>query len=202
MPSPSTAPEGHLSDDALVAACTRGEESALGTLYDRYGGLLYTVAYGITGEAADAEEVVLDTLAQAWRQADRFSRKQGSVAAWLTTIARSRAIDLVRARGRRGRLADAALRQDAGIAPAMGNPPADPAEAVDHGERRRKVIAAMDTLGDDQRAVVELAFYQGMSHSEIAARLGAPLGTVKTRLRSAMHTLRGALRPYYFEAGT
>ena len=159
------------------------------------------MAYRIVGQRADAEEVVLDTFAQAWRDASRFEAARGSVAGWLTTIARSRALDLVRARSRRDRITASAAADRPDSSPAMGGWRADPSSGVDHSERREQVQQALDTLSPPQRRAIELAFFEGLSQSEIAERLQEPLGTIKTRVRLGMQKLRECLRPFYFEGG-
>src|SRR5437867_1117059 len=186
------------TDRSLLERIAGGDESALARLYDRYAGALYAVAGRIAGERSDAEEIVLDAFAQAWREAGRFRTERGSVIAWLTVICRSRALDLVRARGRRTRAVSGAAREP-GAPPAMGaGEPAHGVE-VEHGERRKVVAEALAALPDAQRRAIELAYYEGLSHAEIADRLGEPLGTVKTRVRLAMQRLRDALSPYYLE---
>ncbi|HEX6617506.1 MAG TPA: sigma-70 family RNA polymerase sigma factor [Gemmatimonadales bacterium] len=183
------------ADFELVARAAAGDERALGLLYDRYGSVLYAVAFRILGERADAEEVVLEAFTQAWRDAPRFEPGRGSVAGWLTTIARSRALDLVRARTRRTRITAAAAAE----APAA---PPRPDSALDHEDRRREVRRALDALSPTQRQAIELAYFEGLSQSEIAERLQEPLGTIKTRVRLGMQKLRECLRPFYFERGT
>lgn len=198
MPNPgsiSSAP----ADRDLVAQAAAGNESAIGRLYDRYATVLYTVAYRIAGQRADAEEIVIESFAQAWRDAGRFEPGRGSVGAWLTMIARSRALDLVRARSRRERITEAAAADRPDAPPAMGAWHGDPADALDRAERRRRVQAALAELSPPQRQAIELAFFEGLSQSEIAARLNEPLGTVKTRVRLGMQKLRAALRPFFPE---
>ncbi len=190
------------ADGELVARAAAGDERAIGQLYDRYGAVLFAVAYRIAGQRADAEEVVLEAFAQAWREAPRFEAGRGSVAGWLTTIARSRALDLVRARSRRDRLTATAAADRPGTSPAMGDFRPDPAGALDNDERRRQVRQALETLSAPQRQAIELAYFEGLSQSEIAERLQEPLGTVKTRVRLGMQKLRECLRPFYFERGT
>jgi RNA polymerase sigma-70 factor, ECF subfamily len=190
------------ADGELVARAAAGDERAIGQLYDRYGAVLFAVAYRIAGQHADAEEVVLEAFAQAWREAPRFEAGRGSVAGWLTTIARSRALDLVRARSRRDRLTATAAADRPGTSPAMGDFRPDPAGALDNDERRRQVRQALETLSAPQRQAIELAYFEGLSQSEIAERLQEPLGTVKTRVRLGMQKLRECLRPFYFERGT
>ncbi|MFN0178881.1 MAG: RNA polymerase sigma factor [Gemmatimonadales bacterium] len=191
------------SDDrALLGQIAGGDERALGLLYDRYSALLYAVAYRIVGERADAEEIVLEAFSQVWRTAGRFQGEKGSVVAWLTMIGRSRALDLVRARGRRARVVDTAAHAEPDVALAMGRGPEQPGAQVADKERAARVAEAMDGLSAPQRQAIELAFFEGLSHSEIAERLDQPLGTIKTRVRLAMEKLRDALRPYYFEAAS
>ena len=189
-------------DRQLLGRMAAGEDAALGLLYDRYSGSLYGVAYRIVGERVDAEEVVLEAFSQAWREAAGFRSERGSVIAWLTMICRSRAIDLVRARGRRARLVDSATAADPDRTPGMGGETPDPSAALSISERARQVNEALAVLSVPQRQAIQLAYYEGLSHSEIAERLQEPLGTVKTRVRLAMQKLKEALRPYYFEAAS
>jgi RNA polymerase sigma-70 factor (ECF subfamily) len=190
------------ADRELVARAASGDERAMSDLYDRYGTVLYTVAYRVVGERADAEEVVVEAFAQAWRDASRFEAGRGSVAAWLTMIARSRALDLVRARGRRDKLAASAAVGGPDAAPAASTARESPADRAEEEERRRVVRQAIESLSPPQRQAIELAFFEGLSQSEIAARLNEPLGTVKTRVRLGMQKLRESLRPYFFERVT
>jgi RNA polymerase sigma-70 factor (ECF subfamily) len=172
-----------------------GEDAALGDLYDRYGKMVYALALAIVREPADAEEVVVDAFGQAWRQAGSFDATRGSVGAWLATIARSRALDTLRARGRRVRAHErAALLSDEGLAAPI-TAAGDPAHSVERTEARRLVSQALAALPGPQRAAIELAYFEGLSQSEIAERLAEPLGTVKTRIRSGMEKLRGLLGP-------
>jgi RNA polymerase sigma-70 factor (ECF subfamily) len=188
-------------DHELVARMARGDERAIASLYDRYGTVLYAVAYRVVGQRADAEEVVLETFAQAWREAPRFEARRGSVGGWLTMIARSRALDVVRARVRRERITASAATERANGVPGMGDWRADPSASFDYAERRQRVLAALQGLSPPQRQAIELAFFEGLSQSEIAERLREPLGTIKTRVRLGMQKLREFLRPFYFERG-
>ena len=194
--------QSSVADSELVARAGSGDERAMTDLYDRYGAVVYTVAYRVVGERADAEEVVVEAFAQAWRDAGRFEAARGSVAAWLTMIARSRALDLVRARARRERLAATAASASPETSASGADPAANPAERTEQDERRRIVRQAMESLSPPQRQAIELAFFEGLSQSEIAERLGEPLGTVKTRVRLGMQKLRESLRPYFFERVT
>ncbi|MEO5824316.1 MAG: sigma-70 family RNA polymerase sigma factor [Gemmatimonadales bacterium] len=181
------------TDDLLVRAMAAGEGEAMGQLYDRWSSSIFGLALRITREKSDAEEVVVDAFAQAWRDAKRFEPGRGSVGAWLATIARSRALDLVRASGRRNRLADTAAASSVDASIAMGSPPPSPSAHVEDDERARKVRAALDELPAPQRMALELAYFGGLSQSEIAERLSEPLGTVKTRVRLGLHKLREQL---------
>ncbi len=187
-------------DRQLLEQAARGDERGLSVLYDRYAGALYGVAYRITGERADADEIVLESFSQAWRDAAKYQSDKGSVAAWLTMICRSRALDLIRARKRRSKLAETATAADPDQTPGMGRGGRAPDAGVLHDERSVRVAAALDALSPSQREAIQLAYFDGLSQSEIADRLNEPLGTIKTRVRLAMQRLRDALRPFYFEA--
>ena len=175
----------HHDEQTLLARMQAGEQAAVGELYDLYAGTLYGLAYRITGNAADAEEVVLDAFTQAWRQAHRYDPARGSVAAWLVTIARTRALD----RRRRQRPLNE-LQQESWAALPFAE---DPEAVATQSEQAAGIRALLNRLPAPQRQVLVLAFYQGMSHYEIAAHLGEPLGTVKTRARSGLQKLRAWL---------
>jgi RNA polymerase sigma-70 factor (ECF subfamily) len=181
-------------DLRLIRAIAGRDGEALAQLFDRFAPGLNGLALRIVGDPADAEEVVADAFAQVWREAGRFDPRRGSLAAWLVTMTRSRALDLVRARGRRGRLVDAAAQESAVGPVAMGRAPASPNVAAELDERANRVRTAMQNLPDEQRTVLELAYFEGLSQSEIAERLATPLGTVKTRARLALGKLRDMLR--------
>jgi RNA polymerase sigma-70 factor (ECF subfamily) len=188
-----------LADAELLARAAGGDEPAVGLLFDRHARSMYAVAYRILRDPADADEVVVDAFTQAWREAARFDPRRGSVAAWLTVIARSRALDAARARARRTRLAEGAAREDADAVPGMGRAAAHTDAVADARERQARVAEALAHLAPAQRTAIELAFFEGLSHSEIAERLGEPLGTVKSRVRQGMLRLRDQLRPFFFE---
>lgn len=179
-------------DIQLIAGMAQGDERAASALYDRHGAVMYGLALRMVGEPADAEEVVLDAFAQAWRDASRYDTSRGSVAGWLTTITRTRALDLIRARGRRSKMTDTAtatLDEPA----AMGSGFAAPDVEVLETERAVAVKSALDQLPIPQRQAIELAFFEGLTHHEVADRLREPLGTVKTRIRLGMQKLRDSL---------
>ncbi|MEP6572044.1 MAG: sigma-70 family RNA polymerase sigma factor [Gemmatimonadota bacterium] len=198
MPSPTGSA---VTDGDLIRRAAARDESAIGTLYDRYGQVVYAVAFRVVGQRADAEEIVMEAFAQVWRDAERFEVGRGSCVAWLTMIARSRALDFVRSQQRRTRITTAAGQDDPDSGPAMSNWRSSPSDAVEQSERKQKVEAALGNLSEPQRRAIELAYFEGLSQSEIAERLQEPLGTVKTRVRLGMQKLRDALRPYYAGGG-
>jgi RNA polymerase sigma-70 factor (ECF subfamily) len=173
---------------ALVRACALGDSSALSRLYDRTAAQVNGLALRILGDRDAAEEITVDVYLQAWRQAASYDPLRGSPLAWLLTLARSRAIDRLRATATRRRLTNP-LDEALEIASHEPGPEEDSAT----GQRRRLVLRALAHLGASQRQAIELAFFGGMSHSEIAAALGQPLGTVKTRVRLGMLRLREIL---------
>ncbi|BAH37142.1 MAG TPA: RNA polymerase [Gemmatimonas aurantiaca] len=182
---------------ALLEGMRRGEHDAAAALYDLYSPMLLALALRICGQQPDAEEVVLDTFMQAWRDAHRYDASRATVAGWLTTIARSRALDHVRARVRRQHASDAAEQRHIDEPMIATILPAD--SALEHAEQGAAVRRAMASLSDKQRCVIELAFYEGLTHAEIATRLMEPLGTIKTRIRLGMTRLRDALGPLAVE---
>lgn len=177
--------------ERIAAALARREENALAELYDRYGGTVHALALRMTGDRGAAQEITLDAFLQVWQQVDRFDASHGSLEGWLFTIARSRAIDRLRA----GRAAKRTREEGQDETPAEPTKIEAPEEIFELAERRRYVRHAMAGLSAAQRAALELAFFQGMSHSEIAEQLGEPLGTVKTRIRQAMTVMRRVLAP-------
>jgi len=182
-----------------------GDERALGTLYDRHGASSYALALAVVGEPAEAEEVVADALAQAWRSAAVYDPARGSVGAWLATITRTRALDLVRARGRRARALERAARSDpegGGLAAPLAVAAEAPDRGVEREEARRLVERSLAELPEPQRRVIELAYFGGLTQTEIAAELQEPLGTVKTRMRAGMQKLRDSLAPLLSRGGS
>jgi RNA polymerase sigma-70 factor, ECF subfamily len=180
--------EDRASDQAALARMARGEGDAVAELYDRHARPIYSLALRILGDATEAEDIVQEVFSQAWKQAARYSASRGAVAAWLMTLARSRAIDRLRAK--RARPGDVSDERVAGQLVDAG-PSAD--SLVLSSEQVARVRAALDELPMLQRAAIELAYYEGLTHAEIADRLEQPLGTVKTRIRLAMLKLRDVL---------
>jgi len=174
---------------ALVRRMADGDADALAELYDRFAPILLAVTRRILGAAGDAEEVLQESFLQAWNQAGRYDSGRSSVSTWLVLIARSRSLDRLRSRSARDRAARAAAAEPAGPDTSSRYD-----EHVLHGERRERVRLALAELPAEQRQVLELAFYEGLSQTEIATRTSAPLGTVKTRALLGMKKLRQALR--------
>jgi RNA polymerase sigma-70 factor (ECF subfamily) len=163
--------------------------------------MAFSLASAVVGERADAEEVVADAFAQIWRSAAAFDPGRGSVTAWVATIVRTRALDLVRSRRRRARvLEEAAVVTDEGETLVFAPSAESPDRGAELSETAVIVRRSLADLPAPQRRVIELAYFGGLSQSEIAAQLSEPLGTVKTRMRAGMERLRQALRPV-LEAG-
>jgi RNA polymerase sigma-70 factor (ECF subfamily) len=178
------------ADDAasVVARLARGEVEALAELYDRHAALVYSLARRILRNDADAEDVVQEAFAQAWRTAARYDPARGSVAGWLLVMTRTRALDKLRSRRARPDSDPSALPET------LQSDSAAPPEALIAAEQAAVVQEALRSLPAPQRTALELAYYEGLTQSEIATRLSEPLGTVKTRMRRALETLRARLR--------
>ncbi len=183
--------ESQAEDRGSLRRVADGDSSGLGALYDRHGRAVYSLALRILGDESDAEEVTQDVFAQAWRRAAQYDESRGTVVAWLLVMARTRAIDRLRARKVRpeGRVHDddgLTLQQLPAIAP-------DAASEMLAAERGQRVRHALEALPFLQRMAIELAYFEGLSQREIAERLEQPLGTVKTRMRLGLLKLRDAL---------
>jgi RNA polymerase sigma-70 factor (ECF subfamily) len=173
-----------------------GDQAALGEFYDRWFPIVSALVNRMLKSADDVEDVIEETFWQAWRQAQRYTAERGSVQTWLLTIARSRALDRLRALRRlREEPIDPAAAGDASsdVSDALVATASDPSLAVEHAERRRLVLEAMSALPHEQREAVELGYFRGLSQSEISERTGVPLGTIKTRMRLALLKLRHRL---------
>jgi RNA polymerase sigma-70 factor (ECF subfamily) len=171
-------------DDDLLAALARGDEQALAALYDRFGGVAYGLAFRILRDASLAQDAVQDAFLAAWRTAAAFDPARGSASTWLLTLVHRRAVDVVRREERR--------RVDSleDVPVAAGDSTDETAELR---EQRRAVQGALAQLPADQRQALELAYYGGLSQSELAERLGVPLGTIKSRMFAALGRLRELL---------
>jgi RNA polymerase sigma-70 factor (ECF subfamily) len=197
---------GTAEDANLVRELVAGSEAALGTLYDRYGDAIFAAAYRLTSDRGVAEEVVQETFLTLWNRAELFDPNAGSLSAWLHTIGRNRAVDRLRAAGRRPQLValSSSARDEnetqaleravaggtvmAGAAPLPG-----PEEAAAAADLRDAIRNAVATMPEVERTVILLAYQEELSQTEIAERLAWPLGTVKTRTRRALLRLREAL---------
>ncbi len=190
-PASADAPPAAESDLELVGRIRDGDASALDVLYRRYASAVYSLVWKILQNTEEAEDVALDVFWQVWRQADRYDPARGAPPAWIFTVARSRAIDRLRARHR---LEDRTVSFDD---PEANLDPMDdqaaPDQVASFRQTRDAVREAMKALSPAQREAVELAFFKGLTHVEIAERLRQPLGTVKTRIRQGLLRLRKQL---------
>ena len=180
--------EDRVADQAALARMARGDHDGLAELYDRHARPIYSLALRILQNPTDAEDLVQEVFSQAWQQAGRYDASRGVVAAWLLMLGRSRAIDRLRAR--RARPEDRADERAVANIADLGPPPDLQVLSV---EQIACVRAALGELPVLQRVAIELAYYEGLTHVEIAARLEQPLGTVKTRIRLALIKLRDTL---------
>lgn len=188
-PDASTGDLPRIEDKELICAIVERNQEAVAELYDRFSSMLMALAYRILGSSQDAEEILQETFLQVWNQAGRYDPKRSSVSTWLVLIARSRAIDRLRSRQVQTRTVTAAQQEK----PDSHASPTGVGDVLLH-ERRQRLGEEMSKLPDEQRQVLELAFYGGSTQSEIAEQTGIPLGTVKTRTLLAMKKLRAALR--------
>jgi RNA polymerase sigma-70 factor (ECF subfamily) len=179
------------SDDIdLILRMASKDANALNVFYRRYHRLAFALVFRIAGNREDAEEVLADVFLQVWQQAARYNPARGKPVAWLITIARTRAIDRLRS-------SDRQLAQAAGYDEKLENKSSGvEQDAVFVTETQSAVRAALQTLPEQQKIALEMAYFRGMSHTEIAAALGQPLGTVKDRIRSGIMHLRKRLRAY------
>ncbi len=175
-------------DSALVEKMMTGDEQALATIYDRYSAMLFGMLSRILQDRQAAEEVLQDLFMQLWRNAGQFEVSRGSLPAWLMVIGRNRAISRLRG----GRFREVLEEKEGDYASTFASNQDIENEAA-RAELAKSVTAALKSLPDEQRHALELAYFEGMTQSEIAAKTGCPLGTVKTRVRTAMQSLRQIL---------
>jgi RNA polymerase sigma-70 factor (ECF subfamily) len=176
------------ADSDVLRRLAAGDREAVAELYDRHAARVLGLAYRIVRNSSDAEDVVQEVFSQAWRTAPNYQAARGTVAGWLLMMARTRAIDRLRARQ---------ARRDAHAEPDFEAIPSDAASLADQviaNQQAAGVRAAVETLPPDQRTALDLAYFEGLTQTEIAERLRIPLGTVKTRIRSALASLRRSVR--------
>jgi RNA polymerase sigma-70 factor, ECF subfamily len=170
-------------DAALLGKVEQGDQQAMGLLFDRYSGIVYSVALRVLKDTGQAEDVMQDIFIQIWKKPSAFISGRGSFGAWLVVVARNRAIDSLRRRRPSDSVEDVVLASSTDLG----------AEA-ERNTLMEKVRVYLQQLPPEQRKSVEMAYFEGMSHSEIAEKTGDPLGTVKTRIRLALITLRKAMQ--------
>jgi RNA polymerase sigma-70 factor, ECF subfamily len=173
--------QGVAPDLAAVTAMKSGDQSALAELYDRYSAVVYAVALRVLGDTGAAEDVLQEVFLQLWRNPGAFDAARGSLASWLAVITRNRAIDSLRKR-----------RPEKDIDDVFVSVVPDLAAEADRSRVAQKVREVLGMMPAAQRTALEMAYFEGMSHSEIAGKTGEPLGTIKTRIRAGLMTLRKA----------
>jgi RNA polymerase sigma-70 factor (ECF subfamily) len=181
-----TAPADRARDRELLARVARGDVAALRAIYDQYASRAVTIAFRILRNREEAEDVVQETFLEVWRRSAQFDPGRGGAVAWVVTIARSRAIDRLRARTIAGRTIASAAEEAESMLPV---PSPSPALETERRRDERRVAAALSALPPAQRRTIELAYFEGLSQSEIAVKTASPLGTVKMRVKLAMAKL-------------
>ncbi|HXP62897.1 MAG TPA: sigma-70 family RNA polymerase sigma factor [Dongiaceae bacterium] len=167
----------------MVTALKAGDPSAVAQLYDRYSSVVYAVALRVLGDTGAAEDILQEVFLQLWRNPGAFDAARGSLGSWLAVITRNRAIDLIRKRKPETDIEDVIVS----VAPDLAGD-ADRSRAAD------KIRGVLRAMPSSQRSALEMAYFEGMSHSEIASKTGEPLGTIKTRIRAGLITLRKAFQ--------
>ena len=180
MPSIDT--NSMTSDLALVAAIRSGDEAAMAALYDRYSSIVYAVALRVLQDTGASEDVLQDIFMQLWRKPAAFDASRGNMAAWLAVISRNRAIDALRRR-----------RPESDIDNVVVSVEPDLASDADRSRAIGKVRDVLQTMAPPQRSALEMAYFEGLTHAEIAEKTGEPLGTIKTRIRTGLLSLRKVL---------
>jgi RNA polymerase sigma-70 factor, ECF subfamily len=171
--------KGASADAALISAIRAGDPGAMALLYDRYGSVVYSVALRVLGDTGAAEDILQDVFMQLWRSPGSFDSSRGSLGPWLAVIARNRSIDSIRKRHPETDIDDVIISVEP-----------DLASDAERGRAMEKVRGALETMPGPQRSALEMAYFEGLSHSEIAAKTGEPLGTIKTRIRTGLLSLR------------
>jgi RNA polymerase sigma-70 factor, ECF subfamily len=171
---------------ALVQSIAAGDQLALHALYERAHRMVFTLIIRITANRETAEELTIDVFHDVWRRASGYDAAKGTVLGWVMNQARSRAIDRLRFESRK-------KRSNSGDAEPLAEPAADPSDVIEMRHEAETLRAALAGLTPDERQAIEMTFFSGLTHAEAAVRLDQPLGTIKTRIRSALHKLRHAL---------
>jgi len=184
---------GEADDARLLELIQQGDQDAVAAVYDRYGGVAYGLALRITGDAQSAEDAVQEAFVSVWKQAQRFDPARGRLRSWLLTIVHHRAIDAVR---RKAAMNERSLPEEPEQFVATRGRPEELAEWALEAEAVREAVRQVP---DDQRRTIEMAYFMGLTHVEIAERMGVPLGTVKSRLRIGLEKMRAYLRPKVLE---
>jgi RNA polymerase sigma-70 factor, ECF subfamily len=169
------------SDTALVSAIRSGDQSAMATLYERYSSIVYSVALRVLADTGTAEDVLQEVFMQLWRNPGAFDSSRGSLGAWLAVITRNRSIDTLRKR-----------RSETDIDDVIVSVQPDLASEAERGRALEKVRGVLGSMPTAQRSALEMAFFEGLTHTEIAGKTGEPLGTIKTRIRTGLLTIRKA----------
>jgi len=181
-----------IADREMIERIGRGDQSAFSALYDRLSRPLYSLALRMLGDAGDAQDALQDVFLQIWSRAATYNPEQSTVFSWTVLLTRSRVIDRLRARKRRLRVVDSATGdEDADVADASTMESA--ADTADKNDEAARVRSVLNNLPSEQREAIELAFFGDLTHHEIAARLGEPLGTIKARIRRGLLKLRERL---------
>jgi len=170
------------SDDELIGRVRSGDEAAMAELYDRHSPVVYGVAMRVLGNAEAAEDVLQEVFLQLWKSPHAFDAARGSLGPWLAMIARNRSVDALRKRRPQVDIEDAAIAVET-----------DFADTVEKTQVLGRVRGALTGIPAPQRSALEMAFFEGLTHTEIAEKTGEPIGTIKTRIRTAVLTLREAL---------
>lgn len=190
MDKPSQ-PAASTIDPKLLARVAKGDQQAFSQLYDQSSTLLYTMALRILGHRDEAAELLQEVYLEVWRKVARYDVGRGTPVAWLITLTRSRAIDRLRSRGVRAQVGESF---DSPSAAQVADKSPGPFESQADQEVRQLITTALGSLPPAQQQAIELAYYEGLTHMEIAARLNQPLGTVKTRIKLGLSKLRESLR--------
>lgn len=181
-----------LNDEALLRLIVQKRPEAISTLYDRYSRLVFSLALHVVGDRETAEEITQDVFYRVWENAESYRSEQAKVTTWMTSITRYRSIDILRKRRIRPESDSLEWAETSAVAVSSGTPDG-PEEMTDLALQQERIRLAISSLPPEQQSVLALAFFRGLTHSEIASSLNQPLGTVKTRIRLGMQKLREML---------